>query len=271
MKKTIKSLEILMFSLLFVFATTMTAFGQEVVNPNNSAKTSSVSQMLDKMDSDMNKAGVANYLDSRSVTSNSVSILSSTSVPIGTNQIFYSANAGNSGSSGSGVGTHGEGFSAIASIPWADSGTYLAGTGNIGSWAWVGEQIAVTGSGSRSATIYFSGDYNGCIIGSSGYSSAKIRVSVIDLGSSMEVGSTIIEPTVTTGTHNYSADISRSITTTLQSGHSYALRFGVSTASNLSGVGQIQSAFCNIDTWGQWDPDAGEEGVQYSYISLTWN
>ncbi len=215
--------------------------------------------LINKMGIDMNKAGVDH---------SKLSPLGATSVSIGTNQSFSSADAGNCGYGGSGVGTHGEGFSISG---WADSGVYLAAFGDIGSWAWVGNQINVTGSGSRSATIRFTGSYNGTIYRlTNANASARVRVSILDLTTGAELGGYAILNATANST--YSSTYNKTVTVTLQAGHSYALRHGVATAVNCSAPGtQAESSFCNTDIWGQWTPDPGNPGVTYGSISLTWN
>lgn len=221
-----------------------------------------------QMEEQMNKAGVVFQTDSKQF-----GITAATPVNMGTNVTFSTANSGNSGYSGSGVGTHGEGFSAIDNPQWADSGVYLNSLGNVGSWAWVGNTILINGSGSRSATITFSGQYSGNIYQAGNASaSAKIRMSIQNTSNGSELGAITLIDTSASG--NYQNSYTKSVTVILQAGQTYALRMGVSTAASCSIPAlhnQSSATFCNTNTYGDWTPGKNGEGINYTSIAIKWN
>jgi len=243
-----------------------------VVNPyvfsNNYLQLREVNEAsLDQLEKAMYEAGLSS-------SSGPMSIQSATTVYIGTDKTLTTANAGNCGWSGSGLGTHGEGFSALDSPQWADAGVYLTGEGNIGSWAWIGNTISVQGTQAQYATIDFGGDYNGSILCLTPYSTGGMRivVSVEDLNTGTVVGSYTVKSTSGIRSATYDASINNSVKVKLYPNHIYALRIGVNaTVVSTVSPTQAQSVFCNTNGLGGWTPGLGGEGIEYSSISIDWN
>ncbi|HHW40475.1 MAG TPA: hypothetical protein GXX19_04855 [Syntrophomonadaceae bacterium] len=268
MKVILKKLSILSFTVVLLLTYAIPASAQA------NSKVLDSRTVLDQLDEQMNRAGVSLFKDSRTrvekISPNS------TTINIGTNKTFTWADAGNSNYWGSGYGTYGEGFGFANEPGWADAGTYLGFIqGNAGSWAWIGNEIYISGSGSRSATITFKGSYKGSLVttNSNGEASARVRVSVEDLNTSSDIGgNTVFERTRTGSQLNYQGSINAPLTVTLQAGHRYALRIGVASSCSVSlSTCQASAAFCDGDIWGQWAPAPGGNGITYTGIELRWN
>jgi|GEM_PF-2181975 hypothetical protein len=234
--------------------------------------------IIDKMEEDMNKAGIKKdpCFNPCNLTIQDITTDSIIDVPIGTNKTFSWANAGNSGADGSGFGTYGHGFG-YANVPgWADAGVFIAFVGNAGDWAWIGNEISVSGSSSRSAKITFKGNWKAqlqTLLKSYGSTAAgKVRISIYDLTTYEDIGGkTVFSKTITGYMPPETGTINDSITVTLKAGHRYALRFGVSAAVDCKYYKDVATAqLCDTNTWGEWTPGPGGFGVDYNQISLEW-
>ncbi len=235
--------------------------------------------ILKQMEKDMNEAGIKKDLnfDPNSISIQDITIDSVIDVPIGTNKTFSWGNAGNSGEDGQGFGTYGIGFGYANEPGWADAGVYMMAVGEAGSWAWVGNEIKISGSGSRSATITFKGNWKAqlqtLLPTRNSTAAGKVRVSIYDLNTYSDIGGKALFDKVLTGYMTpQTGTINDSITVTLTAGRSYALRFGVSAAVDCNHyLDQAAANLCDGDVWGQWTPKPGGFGVNYNQINLKWN
>lgn len=260
-----------LFCLLMIFIMVITSIPAYAATEQQTTDQSVLLKtLLDNCQKDMDKAGVKHESIKDSMTTSTTTTLN-----IGINKTFTWGDALNSGYSGSGVGTHGEGAGYVSTAGYADAGTYIALVGNVSDWAWIGNAITIGGSGSRSATITFKGKYKGILqaVGSGGGAAGRIRVSVCDLGSDTDIGgNTVLDKSVSTGSTTYSASINHPVTVTLYAGHTYALRFGVATTSTASLTKVTAcSQFADSSSMGSWSPQPGGYGVDYSSIVLQWN
>lgn len=257
MKKTTITL-----CMLLLFSLTVPAFA----GTNKSLTTTEMMELLDK---DMDSAGVKH-------DPNVMSAAATTTVTIGTNKIFTNANAGNSGGSKDSwlpLASYAGGFGYASSPGWADAGTYVITKGTAGYWAWIGNGIVVSGSGSRSAKITYSGRFKAQLQTSTtttgSTAEGKVVISVIDLGTGSVVASKgiwsqkvggMMPPAVEKYFNDY-------VTCALTAGRSYALRIGVSAASNSAGDIAV-AQLCDYPN--QWSPQPGGYGSDYSSIAIAW-
>lgn len=268
-----KKMSFILIIALLLFATPVFA-QQETTGNEKSSK-----DIIKQMEKDMNKAGIKRdpNFDPNSISTEDITTDSTISVPIGTNKTFTWGNAGNSANDGDGFGTYGHGFGYANEPGWADAGVYMIAVGEAGSWAWIGNEIEVSGSGSRSATISFDGDWKAqlqTLLPTKGSTAAgKVRVSVYDLTTYDDIGGkTFFDKEMSGYMPADNGSISDSITVTLEAGHSYALRFGVSAAVDCNYYqDQAAANLCDGSVWGEWTPEPGGFGVNYDEISLQWN
>lgn len=164
---------------------------------------------------------------------------------LGTDVAYTSTDTGNKGTESDLVAT--------ANARWAnsysDADSYTAAIGSASSWAYNAKTINVKGTGTKNAYIRFSGTYTGItnpgLMG--GTAGAKVRVSVYDITAGSEIGDgTILDLSDTITGHSYiNKSFSKSVLVSLQAGHSYLLRFGVSTS-----VANYSPQICNSDFYG---------------------
>jgi hypothetical protein len=220
-------------------------------NPELSAKRAEkdAKYLLNLMEKEMNAT-----MGSRTgTTPPDVSILATT-VPIGTDTVIYTFDVGNKGGSQSGLASYGANYSAPGK--WADVSVQAYGIGSAGAWAWVGPQVYISGTGSRTANVVFYGSYAGSLFsGLSSTTTGKVRVSIWDYTLGAEInGSVVWEGTASNWqTINAAGPITAVVQCTLQAGHTYAFRFGVSTSTTAYGLTNTYSDF--------WNNGSGPEGV----------
>lgn len=175
-----------------------------------------------------------------------VAALAGTNVAIGSNATFYTSDSGNKGKSVDLI--------SVADSRWgswtSDAYSRTVGLGSASSWAYNSKTINVTGTGSRLAYLRFAGNYSGWtqpgFLG--GTASARIRVSVYDLTSASEIGGSVVKDvsdSVTFGSTFNQVKFNNSVLVSLQAGHSYLLRYGVSTGTSNYGPQGCESNFWN--------------------------
>lgn len=271
-----KKILILSLTLILVLTFSLPVFAS--TNSISENETISSKDMLNILENEMNKAGVGKGKDSRNKSQEPITVQSTAQVNIGTNKTFTWGNAANDGHSGSAFGQYGTGWGFAYEPGWADAGVNAAIIGSCGAWSWVGQQIYVAGSSgqTRQARISFNGSYKGqlqtVLISSGSSASGTVRVSVFDIGTSTDKGgTTVFNKTVAGYEPIYQGPIDHNVTLTLEAGHTYALRFGVSTAVNCKKYDDVASAqFCDADWSGSWTPQPGGFGLTYNSISITW-
>ncbi|MEW6449002.1 MAG: hypothetical protein AB1426_13155 [Bacillota bacterium] len=182
-----------------------------------------------------------------------VTILTTT-VPIGSDTTIYTFDTGNKGGSWSGLAAYGANYSAAGK--WADVSCQAWGLGNAGAWAWVGPIAYISGSGSRTANIIFSGQGTGSLSAFIGAAATgRIRVSIWDYTLGAEIdGTTVWERTASNYEYwSVTGPFTAVVQCTLQAGHTYALRFGVATSTSAYGVTNAYADF--------WNDGPGPEGL----------
>ncbi len=210
--------------------------------------------LLDEAESQMN-------LVSASIPKSQVIALAGSYISIGTNATYYTSDTGNSGKTSDLVAASDSRWG-----PWySDSYSGTAGIGSASSWAYNAKTINVTGSGSRNAYIRFSGNYTGWTnpgwLG--GTAAARIRVSVYDLTAGSEIGGNTIKEvsdSVSSGSNFNQVPFNSSVLVSLQAGHSYLLRYGVSTS-----VSNYSPQSCDSDFWNDTNP-----GIYQNNVKVEW-
>lgn len=194
-------------------------------------------------------------------TKDQVNALAGSDIYIGTDTNYYTSDTGNKGASSDFVsGSNGRWGSW-----WSDSYSWTAGIGSASAWAFNAKQINVKGSGSKNAYIRFRGNYSGWTLPgfTGGTAAARIRVSVYDLTANSEIGGTVVKDvsdSVNWGSTFNQVAFNNSVLVSLQAGHSYLLRYGVSTSTSNYGPQMCQSDF--------WDDT--KHGIYQDYVTVDW-
>ncbi|ABB14073.1 hypothetical protein [Carboxydothermus hydrogenoformans] len=185
--------------------------------------------LLSQADKEMNAAEAYN-------TGNTVSAMSANTVYLGSDATFYVADMGNKGHSTFGIAGASERYSSYT----IDSHTWTTGLGSASSWAYIGKTIYVSGAGSKGAYIRFKGSYSGSTVPGflGGIAGAEVKVTVYDVTAGSQIGSStilLVNDSIGIGSQFTNVPINLSIYVVLQAGHTYCLRYHLSTSvSNYS-------------------------------------
>lgn len=198
----------------------------------------------------------------------------STSVPIGTNMTFTTANYTDWSEYESGAGGYAEtGFSQYEG--WADAGASSTAVSEAEAMSYIGNSVSVTGSGARRAKVTFSGNYNlsQVVVAPSGTaaSNCQVYVEVIDLTTgTTQIEKVIYENTITQSSSSKNGAISTYIIPTLTAGHTYAFRMGAGAITIAEVAAScVEAALCD-GSYAGWTPSDGGKGIDYSSIKLEW-
>jgi|GEM_PF-1220138 len=197
--------------------------------------------------------------------STSKQLLTLSTVTLGTDATFTSADSGDSGTSLWGVAPCSKGSDYSTSSKRAREAvlTGPGGYGGGGAWAWVGKSFSVSGSDSRSANIRMSGHLYGLTSAAAGGSSSSDVVLVLRDSTTGTSYSTSIysESCGGLGWETVDQYFNRGLSVTLQGGHSYIAYLKITGSASTYGIGEAGSDF------GPWDGD--DEGyINYSSISI---
>jgi len=184
--------------------------------------------LLNKAQEEMNQDCAKKGLEINNQLNTAATLAASTST-LGTDVTYTSTDTGNKGQSTSGIA----GAGARYGTSYSDANTYTAGIGSASSWAYNAKTVQVTGTGSKNAYIRFYGNYVGNTAPGfmGGTAAARINMSVYDVTTGNEIGTGLvadISDTIANG--NYNSSISKAVLVSLQAGHTYLLRFGISTS-----------------------------------------
>ncbi|MBO8158940.1 hypothetical protein [Thermosyntropha sp.] len=206
---------------------------------------------------------------------NNLSVKSISIVNKGSTYTFNQADCGSSGEHGDTVGGKFKHDWGCDSGGWADALTSYNPTINPAlfthtatTWATVGKKIKVNGTGN--ARIYFNGEYGYSLIGNGtapmALSVGTIVAVIYDLTDGVEKKRKVIHkqqnplpiPSMYEDSFNEYIDLE------LEDDHVYTLKLGVE--AYCSGAG---SCYADLINYGD-NPGAGDDGVDYNYIKITW-
>ena len=193
-------------------------------------------------------------------------LLTSSTVTLGTDATFTSADSGDSGTSSWGAAPNfkGSDYSASSKKARETAVTGPAGYGGCGAWAWVGKSFTVLGSGSQSANIRMSGHIYGLTSAAAGgSSSSNVDLVLKDLTTGTSYSISIYSKSCGgLGWETVDQNYNKGLSITLQSGHDYIAYLKISGSSSTYGAGEAGSDF------GPWDLDDDGECVTYSSIVI---
>lgn len=217
--------------------------------------------LLSEAEKQINKASSDFATQLANETRGQVATLAGSNIYIGTDTNYYTSDTGNKGASYDLVSNSDGRWGSW----WSDSNSWTAGIGSASAWAYNAKQINVQGSGSRLAYIRFRGDYTGTTVPGyfGGTAAARVRVSVYDLTADSEIGGSIameVSDSVSAGSDFNQVPFNNSVLVSLQAGHSYLLRYGVSTSTSNYGPQIVISDF--------WDDT--NHGVYQDYVTVDW-
>lgn len=227
----------------------------------NPAQGMDTEYLLSEAEKQIDKASADFAKQLANETKDQVNALAGSDIYIGTDTNYYTSDTGNKGASSDFVsGSNGRWGSW-----WSDSYSWTAGIGSASAWAFNAKQINVKGSGSKNAYIRFRGNYSGWTLPgfTGGTAAARIRVSVYDLTANSEIGGTVVKDvsdSVNWGSTFNQVAFNNSVLVSLQAGHSYLLRYGVSTSTSNYGPQMCQSDF--------WDDT--KHGIYQDYVTVDW-
>ena len=190
--------------------------------------------LLNKAEEEMNNAcaQASNALNSQNQSSilDGASILAASTSTLGTDVTYTSTDTGNMGKETDLLST--------ADVRWgssySDADSYTAAIGSASSWAYNAKTVTVSGSGSKNAYIRFYGSYSGNTSPGfmGGTAAAKVRVSVYDVTAGSEIGGSTVKDISDSvkAMSTYNGSISKAVLVSLQAGHTYLFRFGISTS-----------------------------------------
>lgn len=217
--------------------------------------------LLSETEKEMNKASAEYAKQLKKPVKDEVSALAGSDIYIGTDTNYYTSDTGNKGSSADLI----SGASSRWGSWYSDAYSWTAGIGSASSWANNSKQINVKGSGSRNAYIRFRGNYSGWTVPgfTGGTAAARIRVSIYDLTANSEIGGNTVRDvsdSVNWGSTFTQVAFNNSVLVSLQAGHNYLLRYGVSTSTSNYGPQMCQSDFYH-DT---------NHGIYQDYVTVDW-
>lgn len=209
---------------------------QEDINKVSIRTQKDVESLLDKCETNMQK-DIDNKLRKNINLSRA-----SGNVKLGADKTFSSCDTGNKGNDSSLISGTKESYASSNS----KSSCWTAAAGSGSSWAYTAKTITVSGSGSQYAYVRFYGSYLGTtnpgfMGGSAG---ARIRVSVYDVTTGSEIGgqTPLDENDSVKSISSYSGKITSSVGVQLQAGHTYLLRYGISTS-----VSNYSPQYCGVN------------------------
>jgi hypothetical protein len=216
--------------------------------------------LLSEAEKEMNEASAEHAKELKKPAKGDVSSLAS-DIYIGTDTDYYLSDTGNKDSSADLI----SGASSRWSSYYSDDYSWTAGIGSASSWAYNAKTINVKGTGSRTAYIRFRGNYSGWTVPgfTGGTAAALIRVSIYDLTVRSEIGAGTVKSvsdSVNWGSTFEEEPFNKSVLVSLQAGHSYLLRYGVSTSTSNYGPQMCQSDFYN-NTY---------HGIYQDYVTVDW-
>lgn len=188
-------------------------------------------------------------------------------VSLGSDKTFSTADVGASGTSwNSGAAPNYRGANYYKSSRQAKE-TILIGPGGVGSggaWAWIGQSIYVSGSGSRSANIRMAGHIKGETSAfAGGQSNTNINLVVKDCTTGTSYSIPIYSQSAGgLGDYVVNQNFNNGISVTLQAGHYYNIYATIDGSGAIYGAGEAGSDF------GPWDGDDGGQEVSYSSIVI---
>lgn len=217
--------------------------------------------LLLEAEKEMNRASAEYAKQLQKEAKDGVTTLAASDIYIGTDESYFISDTGNKGSSADLL----SGSDSRWGSYWSDANSWTAGIGSASSWAYNAKQINVKGSGSRNAYIRFRGNYSGWTVPgyTGGTAAARIRVSVYDLNTNSEIGGTTVKDvsdSVNGGSTFIEVPFNNSVLVSLTAGHSYLLRYGVSTSTSNYGPQMCQSNF--------WDDT--KHGIYQDYVTVDW-
>lgn len=222
--------------------------------------------LLDESEKEMNKASSQyskQLLEEATSSSNEISIqvVTGNDIFIGTDANYYASDTGNNGISKDLISGANSRYATWSS----DSECWTAGIGSASAWAYNAKTINVKGTGSKLAYVRFRGNYSGSTAPGfmGGNASARIRVSVYDLTADSEIGGTIIKnisDSVSSGSSFNQVLYNNSVLVNLQAGHSYLLRYGVSTSTS-----NYSPQLVGSDFWSD-----SSHGIYQDYVTVDW-
>lgn len=195
-----------------------------------------------------------------------VQILTYTSVPLGTDVTFYTADTGNKGKSSWGLAPwwYGSDYYLTSGKSEASSLVGPGGYGGVSAWSWVGKQFYVSGSGSQAANIRMAGHMWGLTSAAAGGSSSvEINLILWDASTGTEYSTPIYRKSEGgLGWTEVNSNFNNGVAVTLQGGHYYTALLEVITDASVYGAGEAGSDF------GRFDGDYSGEGVWYNSITI---
>lgn len=202
--------------------------------------------------------------DSVNKSTDAKQLLALSTVTLGTDATFTTADCGNSGTSYSGIAPNSRGADYSKSYRRARESLLVgpAGYSQGGAWAWVGKSFSVSGSGSRAANIRMAGHVYGLTsAGAGGASNTNVCLVVKDTTTGTSYSTTIYSQSCGgVGWYEYDQNFNKGISVTLQAGHSYQVYMQVDGSASVYAIGEAGSDF------GPFDGDNDGECVTYSSI-----
>lgn len=186
---------------------------------------------------------VNNSLSVRQLTATATS-----TVTLGTDATFTTADYGNSGTSTWGAVPSIKGADYVKSSKKAREAVVAGpgGAGGAGAWAWIGKQFTVSGSGSRAANIRMTGYLYGLTSAfeTGGSATSEVYLRVKDTTTGTTYNSLVYS--VSRSTLGYvivDRSFNNGIGINLQAGHSYIAYLSVSGSAAVTGAGEAGSDF----------------------------
>jgi len=195
-----------------------------------------------------------------------VQILTYTSVPLGTDKTFYTADQGSKGESTWGLAPwlYGSDYYLSSKKSEASSLVGPAGYGGVSAWSWVGKQFYVSGTGSQAANIRMAGHMWGLTSAAvGGSSSVEINLILWDASTGTKYSTPIYSKSEGgLGWTEVDSNFNNGLAVTLQGGHYYTALLEVITDASVYATGEAGSDF------GRFDGDYSGEGVWYNSITI---
>jgi hypothetical protein len=185
-------------------------------------------------------------------------------VTLGTDATYTTADYGNSGTSSWGLAPSIKGADYVKSSKQARQAVLVGpgGAGGAGAWAWIGKKFTVSGSGSRAANIRMTGHLYGLTSAfeTGGSASSEVYLNVKDQTTGTLYSTLVYSDSRSNlGYDVVDQNFNNGVGINLQAGHSYVAYLSVAGSASVTGAGEAGSDF---------GPQDGDNEGYVSYSSI---